>query len=296
MSVFLIFYSFFEKMCQKVTYYWCRRITKNNKKMKNQIVQEEELYMKNKVIMTLLAVAVMSTATLSACGNKQTEETNTSAVSTETVIETETEALEEVTEESTEMVESTEVAELPEVPAEEPETEAVPAVVQTTMFAQRTANVRQQPSTDSEVLGTLSTNDPVIVNGDLSADGWYTVTYCDQTAYVKGSLLGTNTVAITTSKPASKTSSNKKNNTTATTNTSTNTNTENTASNEQAQASAPAETPAPAQAPVEQPAPTPAETPAQEQPANPTPSDNGGYDVFNADGSFNAPAVPPDLQ
>lgn len=72
-------------------------------------------------------------------------------------------------------------------------------VVQTTMFAQKKVNVRQASDTNSSILGTLSVNDPVIVNGELSAEGWYTVTYCDQTAYVKGDLLGAGTVAVSTS-------------------------------------------------------------------------------------------------
>ena len=110
---------------------------------------------------------------------------------TENVMETEAET-EAATEEP-------ETAGMTEAVAEQPAEPETPVVVQTTMFAQKKVNVRQAPDTNSAILGTLSVNDPVIVNGEQSAEGWYTVTYCDQTAYVKGDLLGTGTVAVSTS-------------------------------------------------------------------------------------------------
>lgn len=140
--------------------------------------------MKNRIVKLIIAVA--GATLLIGCGNSASKEST--AVSAEIETETETESLstEEVTEEATEIEEA----------VAEPETEA-PVIAQTTLFAQKTANVRQTPDTNSAILGTLSVNDPVIVNGDMSADGWYMVTYCDQTAYVKGDLLGTEQVAVT---------------------------------------------------------------------------------------------------
>jgi uncharacterized protein YgiM (DUF1202 family) len=43
-------------------------------------------------------------------------------------------------------------------------------------------NVRSQPSTDSEVLGKLSTNDPIAVIDET--ENWYKITYQDQNAWV----------------------------------------------------------------------------------------------------------------
>lgn len=222
--------------------------------------------MKKKVLMVLMTTAMI--ATLVGCGSKETsnevEDSKAIVEATETVEVEDTETEEVVLEPETEAVEPE-----TEIVAVEPETEAPAPVVQTTMYAQSTVNVRSLPSTDSEIIGKLAVNDPIIVNGDLSADGWYTVTYCDQTAYVKGSLLGMNTVEIKQTTTAKKPSSSG-----TSTNTTTATNTNTTASQQSAsepaaapaspQAAAPAETPAPA--PAEQPAPQPTPAPATDSP------------------------------
>lgn len=215
--------------------------------------------MKKKVLMVLMTTAMI--ATLVGCGSKETsnevEDSKAIVEATETVEVEDTEIEEVVLEPETEAVEPE-----TEIVAVEPETEAPAPVVQTTMYAQSTVNVRSLPSTDGDILGKLAVNDPVIVNGDLSADGWYTVTYCDQTAYVKGSLLGMNTVEIKQTTTAKKpSSSGTSTNTTTATNTTT---PQPSAPAEQPAQPAPAETPAPAAAeqPAPQPTPAPADSPA----------------------------------
>lgn len=222
--------------------------------------------MKKRMLAILATTALVATM-FTGCGRKETsnevEDSKANVETTETVEleDTETEEVESET----------------EIVVVEPETEAPAPAVQTTMYAQSAVNVRSLPSTDGDILGKLSVNDPIIVNGDLSADGWYTVTYCDQTAYVKGNWLGMNTVEI------KQTTTVKKKNTS-------NTNTNTTVSQQSASepVAAPVETPA--DAPVETPADAPSETPS-EAPA-PAPVEASGTDSIYGTGTGNTQVDP----
>ena len=59
-----------------------------------------------------------------------------------------------------------------------------------TLYAQSFVNVRKGPDTSYEILGKLSTNDPVDVLGEYSEDNWMAVTYQGEKAFVSGRYLG----------------------------------------------------------------------------------------------------------
>ena len=140
--------------------------------------------MKKHTIIALL-IMTLSFVVLAGCSKEaaQTAEISTESVNLDT--ESETEQIQPETEPETAVEIETET-----------EVEVEPVVATVTMYAQKKVNVRSLPSTDGEVRGSLSTNDPVIVVGDLTSEGWYQVTYCDQTGYIKGSYLGTGTVEV----------------------------------------------------------------------------------------------------
>lgn len=69
--------------------------------------------------------------------------------------------------------------------------------VETTMYAQKTVNVRSLPSTDGEKLGTLSINEEIVALGE-AVDGWQKVRYKDQIAYISAEYLGMEKVEIQT--------------------------------------------------------------------------------------------------
>ena len=58
------------------------------------------------------------------------------------------------------------------------------------LYAQGFVNVRKGPDTSYEILGKLSTNDPVDVLGEYSEDNWMAVTYQGEKAFVSGRYLG----------------------------------------------------------------------------------------------------------
>lgn len=243
--------------------------------------------MKNKVVILMLTVAVVSTSALGGCGKK---EASTPDVSTEAVFteekenETETEVVEPVTEA---VVEEIEVAAESEIPAFTPYQ----------LFAARTVNVREQANADSNKLGTLSVNDPVVVIGETTADGWLPISYGEVTAYAKAEYFSTEMVPVEQKQTASNanTGSAKKTGSSgkassggspsASVTTSVSQNAGNTSSGGQTQASAPAEQPAPTEQPTQNTDPAP----APEQPENPAPStpsgdtsgmpDNGGQEA-----------------
>lgn len=65
-----------------------------------------------------------------------------------------------------------------------------------TMYAQKTVNVRSMPSTDGEKLGSLSTNDEVKVTGQCAETSWYRIEYSGSVAYVSNSYLGNDKVVV----------------------------------------------------------------------------------------------------
>lgn len=67
--------------------------------------------------------------------------------------------------------------------------------MQATMYAQKTINVRDLPSTDGNKLGSLSTNDEVKVTGQADT-GWYRIEYNGGVGYVSNNYLGNNKVEV----------------------------------------------------------------------------------------------------
>lgn len=72
---------------------------------------------------------------------------------------------------------------------------------ETTLYAIKTVNVRNMPSTDGEKLGTLEINDVVIALGE-AVDGWQKISFNDAIAYVSAQYLGTEQVEIQAPAPA----------------------------------------------------------------------------------------------
>lgn len=72
--------------------------------------------------------------------------------------------------------------------------------VETTMYAQKSVNIRSMPSTDSEKLATLSINDEVLAVGEV-IDGWQKIRYAETDAYVSAEYLGIEKIEIQTPMP-----------------------------------------------------------------------------------------------
>lgn len=72
----------------------------------------------------------------------------------------------------------------------------------TTMYAQKTVNVRSMPNTDGEKLGGLSTNDEVKVTGQCIETNWYRIEYDGKVAYVSDGYLGADKVVVQAEAPA----------------------------------------------------------------------------------------------
>ena len=184
-----------------------------------------------KRIVAILLVFAMSTF-LFACGNESTQPTEPTESTeqqateeiptTEIADSTEAEPIEEPTAEQ-EIAENTET-EVPtaeqetaestetEAPTSEPTEEATVQYtytdLSTTMYAQQTVNVRNQPSTDGEKVGSLSTNQEVSVSGQCNETGWYRIVYGDGEAYVSNKYLGDNKVEVQQSAQNTQTSDN----------------------------------------------------------------------------------------
>lgn len=148
---------------------------------------------------------VETTATTQESAIEQTEEvTETPAESTEQTTETTEKASEEVTTE-TETTEATPEPTVEPEPTEEPTLE--PQVTYTytdmsaTMYATQTVNVRNQPSTDGEKIGSLSMNQEVQVISRCNETGWYKFIWTDgREAFVSNKYLSDSKVEV--QKPA----------------------------------------------------------------------------------------------
>lgn len=161
-----------------------------------------------KKILTLMTVLSLAVFTLCGCGSKAT-----STESTEAIVTNSTESTEQSSQEETDSTEQEEPEEEPEQatePTEEPtpteipeqtveptqETESAETSAYTytdlsvTMYAQSSVNVRTQPSTDGEKVGSLKMNDEVSVTGQCNETGWYRIVYSDGEAYVSNKYLG----------------------------------------------------------------------------------------------------------
>lgn len=71
-----------------------------------------------------------------------------------------------------------------------------------TKYAKSTVNVRSLPTSDSEKLGSLSTNDEVKVTGKCAETGWYSIEYSDDIAYVSDEYLVDEKVEVQANAPA----------------------------------------------------------------------------------------------
>lgn len=202
-----------------------------------------------KAVAAILCAALM----LTACGSKETANTETTSVTaTETTSVESTEmtsteaAVAEPTVEPAETPTESETAPT-ETPAESPAPAVEPttAPVETTavstgytyselnqtMYAKSTVNVRDLPSTDGKKIGSLKASQEITVTGKCDQTGWYRFELNNTTGYVSDKY-------IVSEKPAV--------NTVASTNNNSNTAGNTTAATQQNTA-APAATPAPAQ-------------------------------------------------
>ena len=75
------------------------------------------------------------------------------------------------------------------------------------MYAQSTVNVRDLPEQTGAKLGSLSTNQEVTVLGQCNETGWYRISYNGGEGFVSDSYLGTEKVAVKSSKSSSQSTS-----------------------------------------------------------------------------------------
>lgn len=163
--------------------------------------------MKRKLISVMATCMVVTMTT--ACGNTQqaatlqetaesvqqiTEASAAESTAEATVestveesVETQVETQPEETKEAA--VESTEAAEATPAP-EEAATEYTYTEMDKTMYAQKSVNVRDLPTTDGQKLGALALNQEVNVTGQCAETAWYRIAYNDGVAYVSDKYLG----------------------------------------------------------------------------------------------------------
>lgn len=191
-----------------------------------------------KAVAAILCAALM----LTACGSKETANTETTSVtateatSVESTEMTTTEAaVAEPTAEPTEAPTESEAAPTETAPAESPAPAVEPTAVSTgytyselsqTMYAKSAVNVRNLPSTDGKKIGSLKASQEITVTGKCDQTGWYRFELNNTTGYVSDKY-------IVSEKPVSNVAA------TGNSNTAGNTTQQNTA--------APSATPAPAQ-------------------------------------------------
>ncbi len=70
-----------------------------------------------------------------------------------------------------------------------------------TMYAQKSVNIRNLPSTDGEKLGGLNQNDEVHVTGQCVETGWYRFEYNGSVAFASNGYLGADKVTVQASAP-----------------------------------------------------------------------------------------------
>ena len=178
--------------------------------------------MKKKTLTLILTASML--ATLSACGSTNTADNTANTPSTEVVasidtelMDTETEATEEVIAESTEEATETEeteateevIAESTEEATETEETEETEVVADTpvetpaftvadmsaTKYAKSSVNVRKGPSSDYDRVGGLNTNQQVTVTGQAD-NGWYRISLNGTDGFVSNNYLVDEKVAV----------------------------------------------------------------------------------------------------
>ena len=152
-----------------------------------------------KTVATIICAALM----LTACGSKETANTETTSV--ESTVESTTEATvaEPTAEPAVEPTEASTEAPTEAAPAESPaltvEPTAEPVVTETTtaadtgytysevsqtMYAKSAVNVRDLPSTDGKKIGSLKASQEITVTGKCDQTGWYRFELNNTTGYV----------------------------------------------------------------------------------------------------------------
>lgn len=202
-----------------------------------------------KAVAAILCAALM----LTACGSKETANTETTSVTateTTSVESTETTIAEPTAEPAVEPAETpteSETAPTETAPVESPASTVEPTAapvestavstgytyseLNQTMYAKSAVNVRDLPSTDGKKIGSLKASQEITVTGKCDQTGWYRFDMNNTTGYVSDKY-------IVSEKPVT--------NTVASTNNNSNTSGNTTAATQQNTA-APAATPAPAQ-------------------------------------------------
>lgn len=167
--------------------------------------------MKKKLISVMVAGMMMAMVT--ACGNAQ--QTAEQSETVESMQQAETSATENTAEDPKETTAESTAEETKEAPAEaeteesrettsesteaaQPAPASEEAAVQQytytdldkTMYAQKSVNVRDLPSTDGQKLGALALNQEVKVTGQCAETAWYRIVYNDGVAYVSDKYLG----------------------------------------------------------------------------------------------------------
>lgn len=65
-----------------------------------------------------------------------------------------------------------------------------------TMYATQTVNIRNLPSTDGEKIGSLSTNQEIVIKAQCNETSWYMFDYNGQTAFVSNNYVSTEKVEV----------------------------------------------------------------------------------------------------
>lgn len=162
-----------------------------------------------KAVAAILCAALM----LTACGSKETANTETTSVTateTTSVESTEATVAEPVTESTVEPTEApteTAPAESP-APTVEPTTASVePTAVSTgytyselnqTMYAKSAVNVRDLPSTNGKKIGSLKASQEITVTGKCDQTGWYRFDMNNTTGYVSDKYIVSEKPAVNT--------------------------------------------------------------------------------------------------
>lgn len=155
-----------------------------------------------KTVVAILCAALM----LTACGSKETANTENTSVESTEMTTTEADVAEPVTEPTAEPAKTpteSETAPTETAPAESPapavEPTAEPVVTETTtaadagytyselnqtMYAKSTVNVRDLPSTDGKKIGSLKASQEITVTGKCDQTGWYRFDLNGTTGYV----------------------------------------------------------------------------------------------------------------
>lgn len=199
-----------------------------------------------KAVAAILCAALM----LTACGSKETANTETTSVTateTTSVESTETTVTEPTAEPTVKPAETpTESEAAPTETAHTIEPTAEPVVAETTtvadagytyselnqtMYAKSAVNVRDLPSTDGKKIGSLKASQEIAVTGKCDQTGWYRFDWNSTTGYVSDKYIVSEKPAVNTVANANNSSNTARNTTAAT----------------QQNTAAPAATPAPAQ-------------------------------------------------